>query len=231
MNLVTFALRRPFTVVVFFVAISFGAFMALREMPRDVFPNLGIPTIYVAQPYGGMDASQMEAYLTYFYEYHFLYLSGVEHIESKTVQGASLMKIQFHPGTDMSEAMSETVAEVDRSRAFMPPGTVPPFVLRFDAGSVPVGYLVVSSRTRTVAELQDAALNLVRPLFATIPGVSSPPPFGGSARAIVINVDPERLRAYNMSIDEVVESLANTNYISPSGNIRADEKYPIVPVN
>ncbi|MGB6064913.1 MAG: efflux RND transporter permease subunit [Desulfomonilaceae bacterium] len=231
MNLVTFALRRPFTVVVFFIAITCGAVMAIREMPRDIFPDLGIPTIYVAQPYGGMDASQMEAYLTYFYEYHFLYLSGVEHIESKTVQGAALMKIQFHPGTDMSEAMSETVAEVDRSRAFMPPGTVPPFVLRFDAGSVPVGYLVVSSRTRSVAELQDAALNLVRPLFATIPGVSSPPPFGGSARAIVVDVDPERLRAYDMSIDEVVESLANTNYISPSGNVKTDGKYPIVPIN
>lgn len=231
MNFVTFALRRPFTVVVFFVAISFGAIMGIKEMPRDIFPSLGIPTIYVAQPYGGMDASQMEAYLTYFYEYHFLYISGVEHIESKTVQGASLMKIQFHQGTDMSEAMSETVAEVSRSRAFMPPGTVPPFVLRFDAGSVPVGYLVVSSRTRTVAELQDAALNRVRPLFATLPGVSSPPPFGGSARSIVINVDPERLRAYSMSIDEVVEALANTNYISPSGNAIIDGKYPIVPVN
>jgi multidrug efflux pump subunit AcrB len=231
MNLVTFALRRPFTVVVLFTAVVFGAIMGIKEMPRDIFPTLGIPTIYVAQPYGGMDASQMEAYLTYFYEYHFLYISGVEHIESRTVQGASLMKLQFHQGTDMSEAMSETVAEVDRSRAFMPPGTVPPFVLRFDAGSVPVGYLVVSSRTRTVAELQDAALNLVRPLFATLPGVSSPPPFGGSARAIVINVNPERLRGYDLSIDQVVSALANTNYISPSGNAMIDGKYPIVPVN
>ncbi|MGB6064912.1 MAG: efflux RND transporter permease subunit [Desulfomonilaceae bacterium] len=231
MNLVTFALRRPFTVVVCFTAVVFGAIMGIREMPRDIFPSLGIPTIYVAQPYGGMDPSQMEAYMTYFYEYHFLYISGVEHVESRTVQGASLLKLQFHPGTDMSEAMSETVAEVDRSRAFMPPGTVPPFVLRFDAGSVPVGYLVVSSRTRTVAELQDSALNLVRPLFATLPGVSSPPPFGGSARAIVVNVDPERLRAYNLSIDQVVSAIADSNYISPSGNATIRGKYPIVPVN
>ncbi|MGC8604515.1 MAG: efflux RND transporter permease subunit, partial [Desulfomonilaceae bacterium] len=231
MNLVTFALRRPFTIVVLFTGIVFGAIMGLKQMPRDIFPSLGIPTIYVAQPYGGMDPFQMEAYLTYFYEYHFLYLSGIEHIESRTVQGASLMKLQFHEGTDMSEAMSETVAEVDRSKAFMPPGTVPPFVLRFDAGSVPVGYLVVSSDTRTVAELQDAALNLVRPLFATLPGVSSPPPFGGSARAIVINIKPERLQGYGISIDQVVSALADTNYISPSGNAMIDGKYPIVPVN
>ncbi len=163
MNLVTFALRRPFTVVVLFTAVVLGSIMGIKQMPRDIFPTLGIPTIYVAQPYGGMDASQMEAYLTYFYEYHFLYISGVEHIESRIVQGASLMKLVFHQGTDMSEAMSETVAEVDRSRAAMPPGTLPPFVLRFDAGSVPVGYLVFSSPTRSVAELQDTALNLVRP--------------------------------------------------------------------
>ncbi|MGA8833417.1 MAG: efflux RND transporter permease subunit [Desulfomonilaceae bacterium] len=231
MNLVTFALRRPFTVVVLFTAVVLGSIMGIKQMPRDIFPTLGIPTIYVAQPYGGMDASQMEAYLTYFYEYHFLYISGVEHIESRIVQGASLMKLVFHQGTDMSEAMSETVAEVDRSRAAMPPGTLPPFVLRFDAGSVPVGYLVFSSPTRSVAELQDTALNLVRPMFATLPGVSSPPPFGGSARAIVVNVNPERLRQYDTSIDEIVSALANSNYISPSGNAKIDGKYPIVPVN
>ena len=114
-------------------------------MPRDIFPTLGIPTIYVAQPYGGMDPAQMEGYLTYYYEYHFLYITGIEHVESKSIQGAALLKLQFHPGTDMSQAMSETVAYVNRARAFMPPGTVPPFVMRFDAGSVPVGDLVFSS--------------------------------------------------------------------------------------
>jgi hypothetical protein len=114
-------------------------------MSRDIFPPLGIPTIYVAQPYGGMDPAQMEGYLTYRYEYHFLYIAGIEHVGSKSIQGASIMKLQFHPGTDMSQAMSETVAQVNRSRAFMPPGTVAPFIMRFDAGSVAVGYLVFST--------------------------------------------------------------------------------------
>ena len=97
------------------------------------------------------------------------------------------MKLQFHPGTDMSAALSETVAYVNRARAFMPPGTPGPFITRFDAGSVPVGQLVFSTEnpTRTVGQMQDAALNMVRPLFATLPGVSAPPPFGGSARTIV----------------------------------------------
>src|SRR2546426_12392243 len=220
MNLVQPALRRPFTVVVAVIAVVLGAVMALRQMPRDIFPTLGIPTIYVAQPYGGMDPAQMEGYLTYYYEYHFLYITGIEHVESKSIQGASIIKLQFHPGTDMSQAMSETVQYVNRARAFMPPGTVPPFVMRFDAGSVAVGYLVFSTENpaRTVGQMQDAALNMVRPLFATLPGVSAPPPFGGSARTIVVNVKPDRLRAYGFAPDEIVQAMAQSNAISPSGN-------------
>src|SRR2546430_992324 len=231
MNLVQPALRRPFTIVVVVVALVLGAVLALRQMPRDIFPTLGIPTIYVAQPYGGMDPAQMEGFLTYYYEYHFLYITGIEHVESKSIQGASIIKLQFQPGTDMSQAMSETVAYVNRARAFMPPGTVPPFIMRFDAGSVPVGNLVFSSETRTVAEMQDAALNLVRPIFATLPGVSAPPPFGGSARTIVVNIKPDRLRAYNMSPDEIVSAITTANTISPSGNMPIGKKYPMVPLN
>jgi multidrug efflux pump subunit AcrB len=231
MNLVQPALRRPITVVVLVIGIALGALLAVRQMPRDIFPTLGIPTIYVAQPYGGMDPAQMEGYLTYYYEYHFLYITGIEHVESKSIQGAALLKLQFHPGTDMSQAMSETVAYVNRARAFMPPGTVPPFVMRFDAGSVPVGNLVFSSTSRTVGEMQDLALNRVRPLFATLPGVSAPPPFGGSARSIVVNLKPERLRGYNMSPDEVVAAMTTANLISPAGNVPINGKYPMVPLN
>src|SRR5512137_313199 len=231
MNLVGLALRRPVTILVAVAALALGSYVALRQMPRDIFPTLGIPTIYVAQPYGGMDPAQMEGYLTYYYEYHFLYLTGIEHVESKSIQGAALIKLQFHPGTDMSQAMSETVAYVNRARTFMPPGTVPPFITRFDAGSVPVGNLVFSSESRSVAEMQDAALNLVRPLFATLPGVSAPPPFGGSARTIVVSVKPDRLRAYNLSPDEIVQAMSQANLISPSGNMNLGDKYPIVPVN
>src|SRR3982751_6986285 len=132
---------------------------------------------------------------------------------------------------DMSQAMSETVSYVNRARAFMPPGTVPPFVMRFDAGSVPVGNLVFASETRTVGQLQDAALNLVRPLFATLPGVSAPPPFGGSARSIVVNLKPDRLRSCNLSPDDVVSSITAANLITPSGNMPIKGKYPMVPLN
>ena len=233
MNFVSLALRRPLTVVVLIVAVCLGAWIALQRMTRDVFPPLGIPTIYVAQPFGGMDPAQMEGYLTYFYEYHFLYITGIEHVESKSIQGASIMKLQFHPTTDMSSALSEVVAYVNRSRAFMPPGTPGPFITRFDAGSVPVGYLVFSTTNanRTVGEMQNAALNQVRPLFAPLPGVSAPPPFGGSARTVLVNLKPERLRSYGISADEVVSAIAAANTLSPSGNLPVGDKYPFVPIN
>ena len=231
MNLVQSSLRRPLTIIVLIIGVVLGALLALQRMPRDIFPTLGIPTIYVAQPFGGMDPAQMEGFLTYYYEYHFLYITGIEHVESQSIQGAALVKLQFYPGTDMSQAMSETVSYVNRARAFMPPGTVPPFVMRFDAGSVPVGDLVFSSQSRTVGEMQDLALNRVRPLFATLPGVSAPPPFGGSARTIVINLKPDRLRAYNMSPDEIVSAITAANLISPSGNMPIEGKYPMVPLN
>lgn len=233
MSLPRFALRHPWTIIVTIVAILLGAWIAMQKMARDVFPPLGIPTIYVAQPYGGMDAAQMEGYLTYYYEYHFLYIAGIEHVESKNIQGASIMKLQFHPGTDMSAALSETIAYVNRSRSFMPPGTPGAFVTRFDAGSVPVGNLVFSTEnpTRTVGQMQDAALNMVRPLFATLPGVSAPPPFGGSARTILINVKPDRLRAYDLSPDDVVKAMTEANTMSPSGNLALPNSFPIVPTN
>jgi multidrug efflux pump subunit AcrB len=231
LNPAAFALRRPRTVFAILLGFAAAAWMALARMPRDVFPPLGVPTIYVAQPYGGMDAAQMEGFLTYYYEYHFLYLTGIEHVESRSIQGAAVIKLQFHPGVDMSQAMAETVAYVNRARAFMPPGAVPPFVMRFDAGSVPVGNLVFASDTRSVAEMQDAALNKVRPLFATLPGVSAPPPFGGSARSIVVGLKPGRLQALGLSPDDVVAALAGADTISPSGNLPVDGAYPAVPLN
>src|SRR5512135_2828328 len=153
MSLSRAAMRRPVTVLVAVAAVVLAGVSALRQMPRDILPNLGIPILYVAQPYGGMDPAQMEGFLTYYYEYHFLYVTGIEHVESRNVQGTALMKLQFHPGTNMAQAMAETINYANRARAFMPPGTVPPFIMRFDAGSVPVGDLVFASDTHTVAEI------------------------------------------------------------------------------
>jgi multidrug efflux pump subunit AcrB len=231
MNPIVFALRRPYTVMVAVLAIALGSVLAISRMKVDIFPSLNLPVIYVAQPYGGLDPAQMEGLITNYYEYHFLYISGIEHVESKNVQGVALMKLFFHPDTNMAQAMAETVQYVNRSRAFMPPGTVGPFVMRFDTGSVPVGYLVLSSKTRTIGEIQDQALFSVRPKFSNLPGVSAPPPFGGNQRTIVVQADPNRLRAYNLSPDDVVTAVTNGNLISPSGNARIMDQMPIVPTN
>jgi multidrug efflux pump subunit AcrB len=231
MNPIIFALRHPIAVMVMMAGIIVGSVVAVARMKIDIFPQLNLPVVYVCQPYGGMDPAQMEGLLTYYYEYHFLYISGIHHVESKNIQGTAMMKLYFHPGTDMAQSMAETIQYVNRARAFMPPGTVPPFVMRFDTGSVPVGYLVLSSDTKTITEIQDQALNKVRPMFASLPGVSAPPPFGGSARTVVLRADPDRLRAYNASPDDVIAALMAGNTVSPSGNIRVKDQMPLVPTN
>ena len=218
MWLIRLALRRPITIMVIVAALALSSILAVMRTRIDIFPTLDLPVIYVAQPYGGMSPQQMEGFLSYYYEYHFLYINGIESVEAKSIQSTALLRLSFHPGTNMSEALAQTVSYVNRARAFMPPGTVSPFVIRFDAGTLPVGYLVFSSPSRTLSELQDLALNRVRPVFATLPGVSSPPPFGGNQRTIVINVDPQKLHAYGLSPDNVVQALTAGNSIQPAGN-------------
>ncbi|HLK33064.1 MAG TPA: efflux RND transporter permease subunit [Terriglobales bacterium] len=231
MRFVQTALRRPITILVGVIAVALCSIFALTRMPVDIFPDLNLPVIYVAQPYGGMSPAQMEGYLTYYYEYNFLYISGLQSVESKSIENFGLLKLSFLPGTDMDQALAQTISYVNRAQAYMPPGTVPPFVLRFDTGSVPVGYLVFSTSSRNVNEVQDLALHRVRPLFTTLPGVSAPPPFGGSSRTIVVHVNPERLSAYRMSTSEVVKALLSGNVIAPAGDVRTGNLDRITPTN
>jgi multidrug efflux pump subunit AcrB len=231
MWLIRAALRRPISVIVIVIALALSSILALLRTRIDIFPDLNLPVIYVAQPYGGMSPQQMEGFLSYYYEYHFLYINGIENVEAKSIQGTALIKLTFHPGTDMSQALAQTISYVNRARAFMPPGTVSPFVIRYDAGTLPVGYLVFSSPSRTLGEIQDLALNRVRPVFATLPGVSSPPPFGGNQRTIVISVDPGKLHAYGLSPNNVVQSLLSGNSIEPAGNANIGNFQALVTTN
>src|SRR5437016_14630247 len=116
MKVVLGALGRPITVVVALIAIALCSILAVKRMPVDIFPQVGDPAIYVAQPYAGMDPQQVEGFITYYYEYHFLYITGIDHVESKSIQGATLMKLVFHQGTDMASAMGETIGYVNRAR-------------------------------------------------------------------------------------------------------------------
>lgn len=232
MKLVLLAMRRPVTIVVAVIALALCSLLALQRMPVDIFPDLGAPTIYVAQPFSGMDPSQMEGFMTYYYEYHFLYITGIEHVESKSIQGASLMKLSFHVGTDMSQAMAQVVGYVNRARAFMPAGVVGPFIVRYDAGSVPVGKLVfASSEGRSAGDMQNIALNQVRPLFATLPGVSAPPPFGGNQRTVVVRLDPDKMRQYRLSPEEIITAVNKASAVMPSGNVRIEDLTRIATTN
>src|SRR6266576_2940376 len=219
MRLVLAALSRPLAVIVALIAILTGFSLSLGQMRTDIFPEVGNPVIYVAQPYGGMTPAQMEGFLTYYYEYHFLYITGIQSVDSKSIQGAALMKLSFREGTNMQQAMAETVGYVTRARAFMPPGTVPPFITRFDPGSVAVGLLLFTSSAHTQGELQNFALNQVRPLFATLPGVSAPPPFGGNQRTIVVTLDPDKLKQYHISPEQAISAVSTGTIVAPSGNL------------
>ena len=205
--------------------------MAIRTIPIDIFPKLNAPTIYVIEQYGGMSAQQMEGFFATRMQDQFLYVNGIKNIESKNIQGLTLIKLTFYENTDMAEASAQVALQVNRTMAFFPPGALPPQVVRFDASSLPVGELVFSSRTKPLKDIFDLALTRVRPLFATVPGLSAPPPFGSNARSVLINVNPERLRMYNLSADEVVEAIAHNNAITPSGNLRIDSMMYVTSIN
>ncbi|PWU01222.1 MAG: acriflavin resistance protein [Candidatus Melainabacteria bacterium] len=225
------AMKRPITVVSAILSIVLVSVMALTTMKRDIFPDLKIPAIYVIQGYGGMSPAQMEGYITSMYELFFLYVPGIEHIESQSIQNVSLIKVYFHPDTDMSSAMAAIVAMANRATSLMPHGTYNPFILRFDPGSLPVGQIVLSSKTRGVKELEDLAYTRIRPLLATVPGAEAPPPFGGNIRSIVVNVDADKLRRYNISGDELIDALIAGNKVLPAGNVRTGDYLRIAPVN
>src|SRR5579872_7232245 len=230
-KLIVSALRHPITILVTVIAIVFFSWLAVRNSKVDIFPKLGLPTVYVAQPYGGLSPEQMEGFVTSYYEYHFLYITGVKYVDSRSIQGAAIIKIEFNEGTDMAQAMAEVVGYVNRARAFMPPGTVPPFIMRFDAGSVAVGQLVFSSDSRSLGEISDLALFRVRPLFSTLPGVSAPPPFGGNQKTVVVTVNPQELQDYHLSPDQVVQSVVKFNSITPSGNVSIGDTTYMTPQN
>ena len=232
MNPIVFAMRRPVTVIMLIVALLGAGALALEEMRIDIFPALNQPQIYVLNNYAGMDPSQIEGIITNVYEQNFQYVDGVKAIESKNVQNLVLIKLTFYPGTDMAAAMSQVVSLSNRARGQMPPSVLPPFVMRFDAANVPIGYLVLDSKSRPLGQLADLALFRIRPLLiAQIPGTVSFSPFGSNTRAIVITVDPNQLRAHNLSPEDVVQALGTGNVVVPAGNLYSQGSMPLVPTN
>src|SRR5690348_15550500 len=231
MKLIRFALRQPITILVLVAGLFFFGINAVRNIKVDIFPNLNLPVIYISHPYGGFTPTQMEAFFGKQYVNLLLYVSGVKSIETRNIQGLTLMKLTFYEGTNMAQAAAEVSTFCNRAQAIFPPGSQPPFILRFDASTLPIGQLVLSSPSRSNAELMDMANIYVRSSFTSIPGLVSPAPFGGNVRTVIIKVDPELLRAHNLTPDQVVQALHINNQATPAGNVRIGNYNYYTPAN
>ncbi len=232
MNPVNFALRHPITMLMLVVGLIAGGTLAALSMRIDIFPPFDLPQIYVVQNFNGMNPAQMEGLIVNQFELNFQYVSGVQSVESKSIQQIALIKLSFYPGTNMAQAMAEVVGQANRAQAFMPPGVLPPQIMRMDAGSLPVGYLVMTSDKETLGTMADLGQQRVRPLLqANVPGTVGTAPFGSNVRSIVVKVDPQRLRSYNLTPDDLVVALTNGNVITPSGNLYIQDQMPLVPLD
>ncbi|WP_186741797.1 efflux RND transporter permease subunit [Spirosoma utsteinense] len=231
MNLIRSALRKPITVLVLVASLFFFGISAVRTIKIDIFPNLNLPVIYISQPFGGYTPNQMESFFGKQYVNLLLYVSGVKSIETKNIQGLTLLKLSFYEGTNMAQAAAEVSAYSNRAQAIFPPGSQPPFILRFDASTLPVGQLVLSSPIRSNNELQDLANVYVRSGFSSIPGLVAPAPFGGNSRTIVIKADPSLMRSHNLTPDQLVAALRVNNQASPAGNVRIGDLNYFTPAN
>ncbi|MBS1544599.1 MAG: efflux RND transporter permease subunit, partial [Bacteroidetes bacterium] len=229
--MISAALRKPISVIVVILGIVVFSILSLMKIPVDIFPKLNLPTIYIAQPYGGMAPDQMEGFIATRYQNQLLYVTGIKDIEVKNVQGLCLVKCTFYEDVNMAQVSGEVANQVSRVMSYMPPGTVPPTVVRFDASSLPVGELVFSSKQASLNEMQDLASTRIRPMFSQIPGASAPPPFGGNERTIVVKVNPEQMVGYELTPDDIVKAVVDNNQISPAGNVRIADYNVMTPNN
>ena len=225
------ALQKPITILVIVAGLFFFGINAVRTIKIDIFPDLDLPVIYVSHPYGGFTPNQMEAYFGKQYVNLILFVDGVKSIETKNIQGLTLIKITFYEGTNMAQAQAELTAYTNRAQSGFPNGSQPPFIMRFDASTLPVGQLVLSSATRSNNELLDLALVYIRAQFTTVPGLVAPAPFGGNQRTILIKADPNLLRQHNLTPDQLVQALADNNQNTPAGNVRIGDYNYLAPVN
>src|SRR5579872_3283427 len=219
-----FSIRYPYFIVVCFLIISVIGLSSIVRMPVDLFPPIKIPVVVVATFYSGMPAEEIETSITGRFERFFTLGSGIDHIESKSLNGVSLIKIYFQPGMNADAAVSEisNLAMADLRR--LPPGTLPPVILKFDASSLPVCLVTLKGTGLSETELRDLGQYNVRNQIANVPGSSVPQPFGGKYRQIQVYVDPVKLQAHQLSLMDVVRTVNQANAILPAGDVRIGPK-------
>src|SRR4051812_6969227 len=215
-----FAIRNPYFIVVVCLIIAVVGVSSMARMPVDMFPEINIPVVVVATFYSGMPPEQIETDITSRFERFIKLGSGIEHIESRSLPGVSLIKVYFQPGTNPDSAVT-TVSNLAMAQLRrLPPGTLPPVVLKFDASSLPVCLVTFKGEGLDETSLRDLAQFQVRNQIASVPGASVPQPFGGRYRQIMVYADPYKLEAHQLSLMDVVRSLNNANLILPAGDVQ-----------
>src|SRR5271157_1904308 len=215
-----FAIRYPYLIIVACLIIAIVGGVALVRMPVDLFPPINIPVVVVATFYSGMPPEQIENDITDPFERFFTLGSGIDHIESRSLPGVSLIKIYFQPGTDADSAVTTIANLAMADLRKLPPGTLPPVVLKFDASSLPVCLITLKGEGLNEAKLRDLGQFDVRNQVANVPGASVPMPFGGRYRQIMVYVDPLKLEAHQLSLMDVVHAVNDSNLILPAGDVR-----------
>lgn len=215
-----FAIRNPYFIVVICLFIAVVGVTSLARMPVDMFPSMNIPVVVVATFYSGMPPEQIETDITSRFERFFTLGSGIEHIESRSLPGVSVIKVYFQPGTNPDSAVT-TISNLAMAQLRrLPPGTLPPVVLKFDASSLPVCLVTFKGEGLNETVLRDLAQFQVRNQIASVPGASVPQPFGGRYRQIMVYTDPYKLEAHELSLMDVVRSINNANLILPAGDVQ-----------
>src|SRR5579884_3943722 len=198
------AMDHPITLLMLIVGLISLGVLAFVEMKVNIFPAMNVPKIYVFFDFIGMSPDQIEGFIINELELYFQYVDGVSDIKSRNIQQVGLVELGFFPETDMGQAMAQVVAMSDRAMAWMPPGSLPPMIMRMDLGSVPLGFLVFKSEGNktTLGAMGDLANNIIRPLVQKmVPGTVAISPFGPNMRSIIINVDPQKLLTYDLNPD------------------------------
>src|ERR1043165_253504 len=215
-----FSLRYPYLLIVACLITCVVGVTSLVRMPVDLFPNINIPVVVVATFFSGMPPEQIESDITGRYERFFTLASGIDHIESRSLPGVSLIKVYFQPGVNADSAVSQIANLATANLRRLPPGTLPPVVLKFDASSLPVCLITLKGEGLTETQLRDNGQYNVRNQVANVPGASVPQPFGGRYRQIMIYVDPLKLEAHQLSVMDVVRAVNDSNLILPAGDLR-----------
>ncbi|HZD32455.1 MAG TPA: efflux RND transporter permease subunit, partial [Candidatus Angelobacter sp.] len=219
-----FAIRYPFFIIMLCMIIAVVGIAVVLRMPVDLFPSIDIPVVVVATFYNGMPPEQIEANITNPFERFFTLGSGIDHIESRSLMGVSLIRVYFQPGTNADAAVN-TISNLAMAQLRrLPPGTLPPVVLKFDASSLPVCLITLQGEGLNETELHDVGQFTVRNQVASVPGASIPQPFGGKYRQIQIYVDPVKLEAHQLSVMDVVRTVNQANAILPAGDVRIGPK-------